>query len=72
MIYIRPEVRQGGFQRSLSGDIPLVGSEGLDVACINVVIGRTLEEMDPSVLERPDVPIPVVKTKASIIRWHLM
>ena len=70
-IYIRPEIGQSGFQRSLSGDVSLVGSERLNVACVDIIVGGTSEETDPGMFERPDVPISENKTNASIIRRHL-
>lgn len=68
VIYVRPEVGQGGFQRALSCDVPLVGSEGLDEARIDVVVGGTPEEMDSGVFKWPDVPVPGVKVNGSVIR----
>ena len=76
VIDLRPEIGQGGFQRALGGDIPLVGSERLDEARIDVVVGRTPEETDSGVLERPDVPIPGAGAKAltiplpSDVKWR--
>ena len=76
MIYVRPEIRQGGFQRTLGGDVPLVRSERLNETRVDVVVRGTPEEMNSSVFERPDVPIPVVKMKvlvtqsASDVRWR--
>jgi len=75
-IYIRPEVGQGGFQRTLGGNIPLVGSERLNETRVDIVVRGTPEEMNSGVLERPDVPIPGVESKASIVpstsdvRWR--
>jgi hypothetical protein len=60
-IHVRPEIRQGGFQRTLGGYVPLVGPERLNKARVDVVVRGTPEEANSGVLERPDVPIPGVE-----------
>jgi len=76
VIYVRPEIRQGGFQRSLGGDVPLVGPERLNETRVDVVVRGIPDEMNSGVFERPDVPIPGVKAKvlivqpASDVRWR--
>lgn len=78
VIYVRPEIRQGGFQRSLGGDVPLVGSERLNETRVDVIVGGIPEEMDSGVFERPDIPIPGVKAKVlsvqppSDVRWKTL
>ena len=66
-IHVRPEIRQRGFQRTLGGDVPLVGSKRLNKTRVDVVVRGTPEEMNPSVLERPDIPIPGVEGKALVV-----
>ena len=70
VIYVRPEVGQSCFQWTLGSDVPLVGSEWLNKTGIDVVVGGISEEVHSCVLERPYVPIPRIRGKASIIGWH--
>jgi len=63
-IYVRPEIGQGGFQRTLGGDVSLVGSERLNETRIDIVVRGTPEETNSGVLKRPDVPIPGIEVKA--------
>jgi hypothetical protein len=67
-VYVRPEIRQGGFQRTLCGDVLLVGSEWLNETWIDVVVRGTPEETNSGMFERPDVPIPGIKTKGLVIQ----
>lgn len=67
VIHVRPEIGQGSLQRTLGGDVPFVCSERLNEARIDVIVGRTPEETDSGVLQRPDVPIPGVEAKVLII-----
>ena len=59
--HVRPEIGQCGFQRSLGGDVALVGPEWLNITRVDVVVRGTPEETNPGVLKRPDVPIPGLK-----------
>jgi hypothetical protein len=67
VVYVHPEIQQGGFQRTLCGDVPLVGSERLNETCVDVVIRRTSEEMNSGMFEWPDVHIPGIKTKSLVV-----
>jgi len=63
-VHVRPEIRQRGFQRTLGGDVPLVGPQRLDVTCVDVIVRGTPEETNPGMLKRPDIPIPGVEAKS--------
>lgn len=66
-VHVRPEIGQCGFQRTLGGDVPLVGPQRLNVTRVDVVVRGTPEETNPSVLKRPDVPIPGVEAKGLVV-----
>jgi len=66
-VHVRPEIRQCGFQRTLGGDVPLVGPQRLNVTRVDVVVRGTPEETNPGVLKRPDIPIPGVEAKALVV-----
>jgi len=66
-MYVRPEIGQSGFQGSLSGDVPLIGSKGLNETCVDIVVRRTPEEMNSGVFERPDVLVPGIRVKVFVV-----
>ena len=70
-IDVRPEIGQSGFQRTLGGDVPLVGPKRLNKTRVDVVVGGTPEETNSGVLKRPDIPIPGVEAEGLVIvsRW---
>ena len=71
-VYARPEIRQGGFQGTLGGDVPLVGSKGLNETRVDVVVRGTPEKMNSGVFEWPNVLVPGVRRKFSWFSRHRM